>query len=183
MKVASNVTELNDVYKQYPRNATGIALNLIQGEQLAHHFLVKAAWDLPSHLPTTLSNCPLCIISHCRLAVLHFLLDWSPAQWQLHDGSHYSMTQGILVSTSRLRHTWIAPTLIRRGTRKARIYGCQGKPSLNNVDGKGHRHEYKYPVHPSLFKSLITKQLNINSLNTRFNLHSTIHWPFCYTNT
>lgn len=45
--------------------------------------------------------------------------------------------------------------------------------SRKDVDRKGSRNVYKYPVQPSLFKSLIiTKQLNINTLNTRFNLYT-----------
>lgn len=44
--------------------------------------------------------------------------------------------------------------------------------SRKYVDKKEFRNEYKYPVHPSLLKSLIiAKQLNINTLNTRFNLY------------
>lgn len=83
------------------------------------------------------------------------------------------MTQGILVSTSRLRHNCKAAILIRRGTGKTGICDCQGNMSLIYVDGKGLRIEYKYVVCSSLFKLItITKPFNINTLNTRFNLYS-----------
>lgn len=80
---------------------------------------------------------------------------------------------------SRLRRNCIAAVLFGQREGKTGIHGFQGNICLIKVDTKGLRNEYKYSVDPSLFKSLIiTKQLNINTLNTRFNLHPTIRQPF-----
>lgn len=76
---------------------------------------------------------------------------------------------------SRLRRNCIAAILFGQRAGKTRIYGYQGNMSLIYLNRNRLGIEYKYLVDPSLFKSpIITKQLNINTLNTRFILHHNI---------